>query len=314
MTKYKTRADGLGFTGTPMKCTGFTLVELLVVIAVVTILVAVVVPVTIQSRNRARNVACLSNLRQLGGALLTYSQDWDDRLPSLSATSFTGSFPSDQWPDGSSATQLRSAISKYVGNSGIYKCGNDLGAPEYGFDSSEGSTFSRAGSSYLPWSAARTGLYGVALNGTRVSSHTPASGYCLLRDYGSDWHGYRTRTGLDVEVTTVANAAYADGHAAAVPILSVAISDRRYACYASHRADTVSISGGAGDVQAELSGSRRIDTEASGQQRLQLCLSGTVGGGGVSYNVDRVFSFGTGTKLDAAFKQVVAWADGLVVR
>jgi len=293
---------------------GFGLVELLVVVALITVLVGIILPVTVQSRNRARSAACVSNLRQISGALMAYNQDWDDKLPSLNGTPFAGSSSSSQYPDGSSATELALVLSGYVKSHGIYRCGNDIGAAEYGFASSDGSVFSHTGSSYLPWSSARTGLYGVALNGVRPSSLTMASGYCLVRDYGSDWHGYRIRSGLDVESTTVANAAFADSHTAAVRMLCIRISDREYACCASERTDAVFISGGSGDVQAELSGRRRIETATSGQQRLLLSLSGTISGGGVTNRVDHMFTFGSETKMDAALRQVVAWIDGFAAR
>lgn len=293
---------------------GFALVELLVVIAIITVLVGVIAPVIVQARNKARTAACSSNLRQLGAALLSYGQDWDDKLPTLHTTPFAGSFATQEWPDGSSATQMRLVAAKYVNNGAVYQCRNDLGSPEYGFEQSKGSVFSRTGSSYLAWSTAKPGSYGIGLNGSRLSSHAPASGYCLLRDYGSDWHGYRKRSGMDLEVVTVANAVYADGHVAAAPIFAVTMADRCYACCASNRADAVFISGGSGDVQVELSGHRKTETESSGQQRLQLCLSGRVSGGGSSQDVDRIFTFGANTEIGAAFKQVTAWADSLAAR
>lgn len=289
---------------------GFTLVELLVVVTLVAILVAVLVPVTVQSRNRARSIACLSNLRQLGGAIMAYGQDWQDRLPTLSATPFAGSAACDEWPEGSSATQLREAISRYVKNSGVYRCPNDLGSPEYGY--AERSVSSRAGSSYLPWSSARSGRYGVAINGARTSGLSRSSGHVLVRDYGGDWHGYRTRSGLDVEVLTVANAAYADGHSAALPVFTVAAGDRSYCCWTSGESGTsgsVFVSGGSGDVRAELSG--RL---SAGPAETRLSLSGTVSGSEPTQNVDRVFVFGSSTTLDSAFRQVVVWADGLAAR
>ncbi len=293
----------------PRQSAGFTLVELLVVIAVVTILVSVIVPVSIQSRNRARSVACLSNMRQLGGALVAYGQDWRDCLPTLSGTPFAGSAPSDQWPEGSSATQLRAALSRYARSSGVFKCGNDLSSPEFGFEQSEGSVFARSGCSYLPWSAARPGRYGIKVNGARTASVSPASRHLLIRDYGSDWHGFRTRSGLDVEATTVANACYADGHSAAVPVYTVTVSSHRYACWESSGSGIVFVSGGSGEVKAELSGRRTLGSAGG-----HLSLSGVVSGGGVTHNVDRVFAFGADASLEATLKQVAAWVDGLVAQ
>src|SRR5438552_1657979 len=59
----------------------FTLVELLVVIAVIAILAAILFPVFGQARARARSAACASNMRQLATAWLLYAQDYDETFP-----------------------------------------------------------------------------------------------------------------------------------------------------------------------------------------------------------------------------------------
>src|SRR5476651_1758738 len=59
---------------------GFTLIELLVVIAIIAILAAILFPVFAQAREKARSIACLSNLRQLGTATQMYVQDYDEKL------------------------------------------------------------------------------------------------------------------------------------------------------------------------------------------------------------------------------------------
>jgi prepilin-type N-terminal cleavage/methylation domain-containing protein/prepilin-type processing-associated H-X9-DG protein len=60
---------------------GFTLMELLVVMAILVMLAGLLFPVLAQVREQARRTTCLSNLHQLGLAQLLYLQDWDDRFP-----------------------------------------------------------------------------------------------------------------------------------------------------------------------------------------------------------------------------------------
>src|SRR6187200_480702 len=59
----------------------FTLIELLVVIAIIAILAAILFPVFAQARDKARQASCLSNLKQIGAAVMMYGQDYDERMP-----------------------------------------------------------------------------------------------------------------------------------------------------------------------------------------------------------------------------------------
>lgn len=60
---------------------GFTLIELLVVIAIIAILAAILFPVFAKAREKARQISCASNMRQIGIALLQYIQDNDELYP-----------------------------------------------------------------------------------------------------------------------------------------------------------------------------------------------------------------------------------------
>ncbi len=60
--------------------TAFTLIELLVVIAIIAILAAILFPVFAQAREKARQTACLSNMRQLATAARMYMEDFDGAL------------------------------------------------------------------------------------------------------------------------------------------------------------------------------------------------------------------------------------------
>jgi len=69
---------------------GFTLIELLVVIAIIAILAAILFPVFSQARMKARQTLALSNLKQIGTAMLMYAQDYDESLPMTMETESTG--------------------------------------------------------------------------------------------------------------------------------------------------------------------------------------------------------------------------------
>jgi len=107
---------------------GFTLIELLVVIAIIAILAAILFPVFAQARESARKASCQSNLKQIGGAIAMYVQDYDETFMLNDGANSVTFQAWTQPPDTRGpATAARlsvwtSAINPYVKNWKVFGC------------------------------------------------------------------------------------------------------------------------------------------------------------------------------------------------
>ena len=116
---------------------GFTLIELLVVIAIIAILAAILFPVFQKVRENARKTACLSNEKQIGLAMVQYSQDYDELLVSawggpsgyLKSDTATTTNPRHKWMD---------MIYPYVKSTQVFHCPDDSGDTIAGDDNATG--------------------------------------------------------------------------------------------------------------------------------------------------------------------------------
>ena len=107
---------------------GFTLIEVLVVIAIIAILAAILFPVFAKAREKARQSSCLSNLKQIGTSVMMYAQDYDEMYPMSYQDVSSGAGSALQipmtWPN---------RLQPYIKNQQLYKCPSDGRAPNVDF-------------------------------------------------------------------------------------------------------------------------------------------------------------------------------------
>jgi prepilin-type N-terminal cleavage/methylation domain-containing protein/prepilin-type processing-associated H-X9-DG protein len=93
---------------------GFTLIEILVVIAIIAILAAILFPVFARAREKARQASCTSNLRQLTLAVEMYTTDHDEMYPMIGYGFATAD-----------VTTLFELCDPYMRNKDIITCASD---------------------------------------------------------------------------------------------------------------------------------------------------------------------------------------------
>jgi prepilin-type N-terminal cleavage/methylation domain-containing protein/prepilin-type processing-associated H-X9-DG protein len=170
-------------------CRAFTLIELLVVITIVGILAALAAPNFGTVRAKAESAKCANNLRNIGIAVSNYSQDNDNRFPTIE------SMPSDpvyaEGANGEKPGTMLDVLGSYGVSTAVLQCPTDLRTHNY---------FKKEGSSYQ-WRnivddeiASAPKLYG-----RRGVRNPKATWLLLVTDYEAVHRGR-------------ANRLYADGH------------------------------------------------------------------------------------------------------
>ena len=106
----------------------FTLIEILVVIAIIGILSALLFPVLSTARENGRKTACLSNMHQLGLAFQQYTQDSREKYP-LAANYQNWAPGNAHWVAGTTDKYLASLTPDA---SGVYKATGNKALPDQG--------------------------------------------------------------------------------------------------------------------------------------------------------------------------------------
>lgn len=103
---------------------GFTLIELLFVLVILALLAGLLFPVCYGAREKARQAACVSNMRQIGLAFRLYMQDNDETFP-INRTCVGMPLPNEAFCDeGMHVTGWLDMISSYTRND-VFKCPSD---------------------------------------------------------------------------------------------------------------------------------------------------------------------------------------------
>lgn len=188
------------------RASGFTLVELLVVIGIIAALAAILFPVFFQARGKARETACVANLRQIGLAMGMYAGDYDGVFP-------YGCDPVDKntalWDRSKYAAQvaamplLSEVLNPYKKSHDLWRCPSDTGFDFVEFLGNgrevalpaRPTFFEKYGMSYiyrteLALKSKRWGTIGgfLSTETNQTGTHGPAE-VCVLFDGHGGWHG-----------------------------------------------------------------------------------------------------------------------------
>lgn len=137
-----------------MRRRGFTLIEVLVVIAIIAVLLALLLPAVQQAREAARRMECLSHLRQIGLGVHQYYEQWNGKFflhhpfdaDVITNSNSSESFAEIYWEDKimqfiGSAAESDEKVAKegiQVRTNAIYRCASDVSVPKTYLDPDTG--------------------------------------------------------------------------------------------------------------------------------------------------------------------------------
>jgi len=211
------------------RSSAFTLIELLVVIAIIAILAAILFPVFAKVREKGKQAACTSNVKQMGLAWMQYIQDYDETFPPRNSGVGTVGWVTQPGPNAAAGYPCKPCRPKssttglpydpsvfampYVKSQAMFHCPSDTGIPAAANDPTSASgkpVWQVEGSSYCINTV-------VTRVGSTANIQYPAETYLGAEVYS--WHFqsdavnlFKTKSGANTRVTY-----FCDGHAKIVP-------------------------------------------------------------------------------------------------
>ncbi len=172
--------------------TGFTLVELLTVIAILAILAALLFPVFAKAKSAAKKTQCISNLRQIGNAIVLYMNDSDGIFPhALDASDKYDPQIWAQFPDYAAQIPnmpfLKDALQPYLKAKDVFRCPSDSGTTI--LDSHFPDSFVSAPSMYLTYGSSYFFRTEIAFRSFGDASFQLPTETNVMFDGAGHWHG-----------------------------------------------------------------------------------------------------------------------------